>query len=69
MRTGLWRNRDFMKLWVGETVSLFGSQFTQLALPLTAVLFLQATPLQMGISRRVRVCALYSPLLIRRGVD
>ncbi|TMV17183.1 MFS transporter [Paenibacillus thermoaerophilus] len=49
MRTGLWRNRDFMKLWVGETVSLFGSQFTQLALPLTAVLFLQATPLQMGI--------------------
>lgn len=38
-----------MKLWVGSTVSRFGSQITFLALPLTAVLVLDATPLQMGV--------------------
>lgn len=38
-----------MKLWIGQTVSLFGSQFTLLALPLTAVLLLHANAFQMGI--------------------
>ncbi len=45
----LWHHPDFLKLWGGETVSLFGSQITLLALPLTAALTLRATPLQMGI--------------------
>jgi hypothetical protein len=30
---GLWRDREFGKLWAGETVSLFGTQITLLALP------------------------------------
>ncbi len=46
--TGLWHHADFVKLWAGQTVSLFGSQITFLALPLTAVLVLNATPAQMG---------------------
>ena len=46
--TGLWRQPDFLKLWAGETISLFGSQITFLALPLTAVLVLHASPSQMG---------------------
>lgn len=45
----LWRLPDFLKLWAGQTVSLFGSQISLLAIPLTAVLILNATPLQMGI--------------------
>jgi len=45
----LWRHRDFMKLWVAETISLFGSQFTMLALPLIAAITLQATPAEMGV--------------------
>jgi MFS family permease len=45
----LWRSANFIKLWVGESVSMIGSQISHLALPLTAVLFLQATPEQMGI--------------------
>lgn len=45
----LWRHRDFMKLWVAETISLFGSQFTMLALPLIAAITLQATPTEMGV--------------------
>lgn len=47
--SGLWRHRNFRTLWAGETVSLFGSQITVLALPLTAVLTLHATPAQMGV--------------------
>ena len=47
--TGLWRHPDFMKLWFGSTVSRFGSQITFLALPFTAVLVLDATPVQMGV--------------------
>jgi len=44
----LWRHPDFLKLWAGETVSLIGSQVTTLALPLTAVILLKATSMQLG---------------------
>jgi MFS family permease len=46
---GLWRNADFMRLWMSDTISVFGSQVTILALPLTAALLLHATPSQMGV--------------------
>ncbi|MGW5332266.1 hypothetical protein [Streptomyces bauhiniae] len=29
-RGGLWRNRDFLKLWSGETVAAIGAQVTRL---------------------------------------
>jgi MFS family permease len=45
----LWRHADFMKLWTGETVSVFGSQVTELALPLVAILTLNAGPGQLGL--------------------
>jgi MFS family permease len=41
---GLWRHRDFRNLWAAETISVFGSQFTGLALPLVAVILLDASP-------------------------
>jgi MFS family permease len=40
---------EFFKLWTGQTISSFGSAITTLALPLTAVVMLKATPAQMGI--------------------
>jgi MFS family permease len=46
---GLWRHPDFLKLWAGQTVSVFGDQVGLLALPLTAVLVLHATPAEMGL--------------------
>ena len=46
---GLWRLPDFRRLWFTLTVTSFGAQVTNLALPLTAALLLHATPLQMGI--------------------
>lgn len=41
--------RDFRFVWAGETVSLVGTQVYQLAMPLTAVLTLDATPGQLGV--------------------
>ncbi|HEY8643389.1 MAG TPA: MFS transporter [Candidatus Dormibacteraeota bacterium] len=38
----------FRWYWVGQSVSLFGDQITTVALPLVAVLFLHATPADMG---------------------
>ena len=46
---GLWRHRDFLKLWAGQTISLFGTQVTAVALALTAAVVLQATPAEMGV--------------------
>jgi MFS family permease len=45
----LQRNSAFLHLWAAQTVSVFGSQITALALPLTAALILHATPFQMGL--------------------
>ena len=45
----LWRHPDFLKLWAGETVSVFGSQVTVLAVPTVAILILHAGPFQVGI--------------------
>lgn len=46
---GLWRHADFLKLWGGQTVSLFGSLLTQFALPLLAALLLDAGAAQMAL--------------------
>jgi MFS family permease len=46
---GLWRNPEFMKLWTSLTITSFGAQVTNLALPLAAAVMLQATPWQMGV--------------------
>jgi MFS family permease len=40
--------REFRRYWTGHTVSLFGDAVTLIALPLTAVLVLDASPAQMG---------------------
>ncbi|HEU5299680.1 MAG TPA: MFS transporter, partial [bacterium] len=45
----LWRHREFLKLWTAQTISVFGDNFTGLALPIIAAISLQATPGQMGI--------------------
>jgi MFS family permease len=42
-------NRNFLRLWAGQTISVFGSLITGTALPFTAILALGATPVQMGL--------------------
>lgn len=43
------RNRGFLWLWGGQGVSIFGEQFTGLAIPVLAVTLLHAVAWQMGI--------------------
>jgi MFS family permease len=42
-RGGLWRHGDFLKLWSAETISQFGTQVSQLALPFIAITILDAS--------------------------
>jgi MFS family permease len=41
-------NRNFRRYFVGQSISMLGDQVTLIALPLTAVLALHASPAQMG---------------------
>lgn len=45
----LGRNRNFRSLWIGETGSQFGSAVSGIALPLVALLTLNASTLQVGV--------------------
>jgi MFS family permease len=54
------RNSDFVKLWAGESVSLIGTQITQFALPLVAVLTLGASVFQVGLLNACR----YAPVVV-----
>lgn len=45
---GLWRQSDFLKLWSAETVSQFGTQISQLALPLAAIDVLHASAFEVA---------------------
>jgi MFS family permease len=46
---GLWKNPDFMKLWTGQSISVFGSMVGGTAMTFVAILVLKATPFQMGL--------------------
>ena len=48
-RSVLFRHPDFMKLWAGETVSLFGTRMGDVAISFAAVIALKATPFQIGL--------------------
>ncbi|HEX8967007.1 MAG TPA: MFS transporter, partial [Chloroflexota bacterium] len=45
----LWRQPEFLKLWIGSSISAIGSQVTALALPLTAVLMFGSGPAETGL--------------------
>ena len=45
----LWRSSNFLKFWIGQSVSKFGDQFNLLALPLL-ILALTHSPFALGIS-------------------
>jgi MFS family permease len=45
----LGRQPEFRKLWLGQTISAVGDQFTLLAIPLIAATTLDASPSEMGV--------------------
>ncbi|MER7198384.1 MFS transporter [Streptomyces sp. CB01635] len=49
----MWRDRDFRRLWVGQTVSQLGEHTTLVVLPLCAVLTLGADAGELGVLRAV----------------
>jgi hypothetical protein len=51
MNLGIFRDRNFRVFWLAETISDVGSPFTELALPLTAVILLQASTFEVGLLR------------------
>ena len=59
-RSALWRHGDFLNVWAAETISVFGSQFYLIAMPLAAVIVLDATPFEMGLLFAVEM----SPFLL-----
>jgi MFS family permease len=46
---GLWRHRDFLRLWAAQIVSAFGSRITRTALPVIAVLSLSGTADELAL--------------------
>ncbi len=45
----LWRHRDFLKLWSGQTISQLGSAVTRLGLPIAALQVLHASALEVSL--------------------
>ena len=48
-RGGLLRHPNFLKLWTAETVSVFGSQISALAIPFVAATFLKVSPFEFAL--------------------
>jgi MFS family permease len=46
---GLWRHPDFLRLWAAQAASAFGSRITRTALPILAILTLEATPGEVAV--------------------
>jgi MFS family permease len=44
----LWRHGDFLRLWGAQTISQFGTQITLLALPLVAIIALDASTFEVA---------------------
>ncbi|HEY9306519.1 MAG TPA: MFS transporter [Microbacterium sp.] len=53
----LWRDRNFLTLWSGQALSQFGAQITELAIPVLAVLMLDATEWEVGVLNAAQVAA------------
>ncbi|WP_061295475.1 MFS transporter [Herbidospora cretacea] len=56
----LWRHRDFMLLWSGETISQTGAQISLVAVPLTAITVLHAGPTEVALLTALQ----YAPVIL-----
>jgi MFS family permease len=59
-RGGLWRHPDFLRLWSAQTISQFGTQISLLALPLAAILVLDASAFEVALLSTIE----YLPFLL-----
>jgi MFS family permease len=56
-RRSLWRDANFLRMWGGQALSQFGAQITELAVPVMAVLLLQASEFEVGVLTAANVAA------------
>lgn len=54
---GLWHQIGFRRLWIGETISQFGTIISQLALPLVAILVVHASIFEVGLLTALETAA------------
>jgi MFS family permease len=71
-RTGLWANRDFLRLWSAQAISAFGSRITRVALPIIAVTTLGESESIVGLLAAISlapgaILALFSGGFVDRG--
>ncbi len=71
-RSGLWRHRDFLRLWSAQAVSAIGSRITRTALPIIAVKTLGQPESVLGILSALQlapgvVLALFAGGFVDRG--
>ncbi|MFF5208775.1 MFS transporter [Streptosporangium sp. NPDC000396] len=55
--TGMWQDRSFRLFLGADAISQFGTQITIVALPLVAVLTLEASPFQLGVLTAAEMAA------------
>lgn len=53
----LWRDGNFLTLWMGQALSQFGAEIAGLAIPVLAVLLLDATEWEVGVLNAAQVAA------------
>lgn len=53
----LWRDGNFLTMWTGQALSQFGAQIAELAIPVLAVLLLNATEFEVGVLTAAQVAA------------
>jgi MFS family permease len=51
--SAIWRQSQFVRFWTGQSISMVGSSVSDFALPLVAVITLEATPSQLGVLRAI----------------
>ena len=56
-KRSLWRDGNFLTMWTGQALSQFGAQITELAIPVLAVLLLNATEWQVGVLGAAQMAA------------
>jgi hypothetical protein len=54
-RPSLWRHANYMKIWLAATVSLMGSQVSQLAIPYIAAVVLRSSPFEVAMIGAVQM--------------
>ena len=53
----LWSNGAFVRVWTAASISIFGSLITRIALPLVAILTLNAGPIEVAVLRSIDLAA------------